>query len=243
MRVPRAYTPQALAVGQSVQLAAATSHHLLKVLRLQCGHPVALFNGDGYEYHTALEADDGKLATLTVTGVSQPRRESTLHISLGQGISRGERMDLVMQKAVELGVNNITPLWTRRAQVRLTGKRLDKRLEHWRGIIQAACEQSGRLLLPELHAATELEPWLDAPGATTRVVLDPEADTPLCALARAQRVQILIGPEGGLDKQELQAALAAGFKPVRLGARILRTETAALAALAALQTLWGDFGA
>jgi 16S rRNA (uracil1498-N3)-methyltransferase len=243
MRMPRFYTAQLLAVGQSVVLEPAASHHLLRVLRIQIGKPVLLFNGDGHEYLAVFEANEGKLARLAVTGADQPQRESALHISLGQGISRGERMDLVIQKAVELGVNNITPLWTRRSQVRLSGKRLDKRLCHWRAIVQSACEQSGRVYLPELLTAIDLNDWLEAvPRETVRIVLDPESDTTLHEVKRSKHVQVLIGPEGGFEKQEVQTAVAGGFQRVRLGARTLRTETAALAALAALQTLWGDFG-
>lgn len=243
MRLPRFYTTQALNTGESIQLEASPSHHLLRVLRLQAGEPVQLFNGNGREYRAVLEASDGKLARLAVTAEHRPQRESGLHISLGQGISRGERMDLVVQKAVELGANRITPLWTRRSQVRLSGKRLDKRQDHWRGIVQAACEQSGRVLIPELQAATGLDKWLQAPPADTlRLVLDPGADTTLHALQHPACVQVLIGPEGGFEEQEVEAAVAAGFQRIRLGARVLRTETAALATLAALQTLWGDFG-
>lgn len=243
MRTPRFYTAQPLTAGQSVQLELAASHHLLRVLRIQSGEQVLLFNGDGQEYQAVLEASEGKLARLAVTSAAQPQRESALHISLGQGISRGERMDLVIQKAVELGVNNITPLWTRRSQVQLSGKRLDKRLCHWRGIAQAACEQSGRVYVPELLAAIDLNEWLKTtPRDTVRMVLDPESDTTLHELKRSKRVQVLIGPEGGFEKQEVETAVTAGFQRIRLGARILRTETAALATLAALQTLWGDFG-
>lgn len=243
MRTPRFYTAQPLATGQSVQLEPGASHHLLRVLRIHSGEPVLLFNGDGREYQAVLQAGAGKLARLVVAGADQPQRESSLHISLGQGISRGERMDLVMQKAVELGVNSITPLWTHRSQVRLSGKRLEKRLHHWRGIVQAACEQSGRVYLPELRATSELSEWLmTVPRDTTRILLDPESTTTLQQVKRATRVQVLIGPEGGFERQEKETAVAAGFQRVRLGARILRTETATLATLAALQTLWGDFG-
>jgi len=242
MRLPRFYTTQALASGQSVQLEPAASHHLLRVLRVQGGESVILFNGDGREYRAVVEPAEGKLARLTVIRADQVECESPLRISLGQGVSRGERMDFVMQKAVELGVTTLTPLWTRRSQVRLSGQRLDKRLRHWQGIVQAACEQSGRVVLPELQAASALNDWLKVASAdTVRLVLDPDADTTLQALQRPVQVRVLIGPEGGLEKQEVETAVAAGFQRVRLGTRILRTETAALATLAALQTLWGDF--
>lgn len=242
MRIPRFHTARSLAVGQAVVLEASPSHHLLKVLRARPGDAVILFNGDGHEYRAILEGSEGKLARLAVAEQSTPQRESGLRISLGQGISRGERMDLVIQKAVELGVNEVTPLWTRRSQVRLTGQRLDKRLLHWQGIVLAACEQSGRVALPALHPASDLDDWLKAPAAGLRLLLDPEAGQALHDIAPQSRVEILLGPEGGFDREEVDGALAAGFQAVRLGPRILRTETATLATLSALQTLWGDFG-
>jgi len=242
MRVPRLYTRQSLAVGQSVVLEQAPSHHLLRVLRLQTGDRVLVFNGEGNEYRATLEGADGKLARLRLGDESEPERESNLHISLGQGVSRGERMDLVVQKAVELGVQAITPLWTHRSQVQLSGQRLDKRLSHWRGVVQAACEQSGRVHLPTLNNAARLADWLRAPlDNAAGIVLDPEADMTLHELGRRDRVRVLIGPEGGFDTEEVECAVMAGYQRVRLGPRILRTETAALATLSALQTLWGDF--
>jgi len=242
MRIPRFYTAQPLAVNQTLVLETSPSHHLLKVLRARPGDPVTLFNGDGNEYQANLEGSEGKLARLAVTSVTTPQRESGLHISLGQGISRGERMDLVIQKAVELGVAELTPLYTRRSQVQLTGQRLEKRLTHWHGIMLAACEQSGRVRLPELNAASGLEDWLTNPVTGLRLVLDPEADKVLHDIEPQNTVQLLLGPEGGLEEGEVKRASAAGFQPVRLGPRILRTETATLATLSALQTLWGDFG-
>ena len=242
MRIPRFYTAQTLAAPQSVVLEPAPSHHLLKVLRGQPGDPVLLFNGDGKEYHAILESGEGKRAHLGISSATEPQRESRLRISLGQGISRGERMDLVVQKAVELGVTQITPLWTRRSQVQLSGQRLDKRLSHWRGIVQAACEQSGRVYLPVFNQPVGLADWLattarEAPG----ILLDPEADATLHEIEPLTHTQVLIGPEGGLEQEEVEFAVAAGFRRVRLGPRILRTETATLATLAALQALWGDF--
>jgi 16S rRNA (uracil1498-N3)-methyltransferase len=242
MRIPRFYTAQTLVLHQPVVLEQAPSHHLLKVLRIQAGDSVLLFNGDGKEYQAILESSEGKRAILGISCATDRHRESRLRVSLGQGISRGERMDLVIQKAVELGVKEITPLWSRRSQVQLSGQRLDKRLSHWRGVIQAACEQSGRVRLPVLHQAVDLAEWLGAAAhGVLGIILDPEADTTLQEIEPASSVQVLVGPEGGLEHNEVGAAVAAGFRRVRLGPRILRTETAALAALAALQTLWGDF--
>jgi 16S rRNA (uracil1498-N3)-methyltransferase len=242
MRIARFYTAQTLAAHQTVVLEAGPSHHLLRVLRIQPGDRVLLFNGDGKEYHAVLESSEGKQACLSIESATEPQRESRLRIGLGQGISRGERMDLVVQKAVELGVNEITPLWTRRSQVQLSGQRLDKRLSHWRGVVHAACEQSGRVRLPVLNQAVSLTDWLatatqDTPG----IILDPEAGIALHEIGPLICVRVLIGPEGGLEQEEVGSAVAAGFQRVRLGPRILRTETATLTTLAALQTLWGDF--
>jgi 16S rRNA (uracil1498-N3)-methyltransferase len=241
MRIPRFYTEQTLVVGQSLLLEQAPSHHLARVLRLRQGDEVLLFNGNGSEFLAVYEAVEGGHARVMITGVQQPPRESVLRIHLGQGVSRGERMDMVIQKSVELGVYAITPLWTRRSQVQLSDKRLDKRLAHWQGIMQSACEQSGRVYLPSCHTPASLHDWLEQSAATTPgIVLDPEAELTFSALEPGQDLRILIGPEGGLEPEEIARAVAAGFHRIRLGPRILRTETAALTALAALQFRWGD---
>jgi 16S rRNA (uracil1498-N3)-methyltransferase len=212
------------------------------VLRIQPGGSALLFNGDGKEYQAILESSESSRARLLINSVNEPQRESGLSVSLGQGVSRGERMDLVVQKAVELGVNELTPLWTRRSQVHLKGQRLDKRLSHWRTIVNAACEQSGRVRLPRINQPVSVADWLAASThETPGIILDPEADLTLQEIGPLSCVQVLIGPEGGLEQAEVQWAVEAGFERVRLGPRILRTETATLATLAALQTLWGDF--
>ncbi len=244
MRIPRFHTEQELLPGQTVVLEEPTSHHLLHVLRMQPGESLVLFNGDGNEYQAVLEASSNKRASVLIEQVRQPDRESGLRIALGQGISRGERMDFVLQKSVELGVGSITPLWTQRCQVHISGTRLEKRLAHWRGVIRSACEQSGRVYLPELRDATQLKEWYraDARGQL-QLVLDPTASLRLSDIAPATEVRVLIGPEGGLLDEEISKAEQSGFLRIRLGPRILRTETAALAAVAALQTLWGDLSA
>lgn len=241
MRLPRFHTAQPLAVDARIVLEPGPSHHLLKVLRVHPGEALILFNGDGREYRATLESGDGKQARVTVTEADSPQRESRLRITLGQGVSRGERMDHVMQKAVELGVCGIAPLWTRRSQVHLSGARLEKRLAHWQGVLLAACEQSGRVRVPVLEDARTLARWLEKPAEGCRLLLDPAARTVLADIEPQDTVQLLIGPEGGFEGGEIEQATAAGFQPVRLGPRVLRTETAALATLAALQTLWGDF--
>jgi len=241
MRTPRFYTNQALHKNQSVLLEQTPSHHLIRVLRSKPGSTVVLFNGDGCEYQAVYTEDEDKLARVLIASVAEPVRESRLRIHIGQGISRGERMDLVMQKSVELGVQAITPLWTRRSQVRLDEKRLAKRLSHWEGIVVSACEQSGRVQLPSLSSACGLQDWLNTRNENdTSLVLDPAAEQVLSDVRPNQQVRVLIGPEGGLEDSEIEKAVGAGFSRVKLGPRVLRTETAALAILAAMQTLWGD---
>ncbi|MGD2075805.1 MAG: 16S rRNA (uracil(1498)-N(3))-methyltransferase [Gammaproteobacteria bacterium] len=246
MRVSRIYTSRALESACSVTLEPETSHYLVRVLRLRSGRSLVVFNGDGSEYAAVVKDAHPTHAVVLIGERRVPTRESPLCISLGQGVSRGERMDFVLQKSVELGVASVTPLWTRHAQIRLTDKRLEKRLAHWRGIVRSACEQSGRAVLPELHPARGLSQWLAAPQSRDvhhKLVLDPSATVHLKELDPAMHVSILVGPEGGLDDEELLQATSQGFERIRLGPRVLRTETATIAVLAALQTLWGDFSA
>jgi len=239
--VPRFYTEQSLSPGQKVILEETSSHHLLRVLRLKPGESLLLFNGNGKEYRAILEEAGKKQATVLVQDSRQPDRESKLHITLGQGVSRGERMDFVLQKSVELGVGSITPLWTKRSQVQLSGKRLEKRLSHWRGVIRSACEQSGRVCLPKLQHPAKLRDWHSINWKQSlQLVLDPAASLQLSDLIPAREIRILIGPEGGLEGEEISMVEESGFKRIRLGPRILRTETAALASVAAVQALWGD---
>ncbi|HED18387.1 MAG TPA: 16S rRNA (uracil(1498)-N(3))-methyltransferase, partial [Gammaproteobacteria bacterium] len=217
MRISRFYTGQQLADRKTVELDEETSHYLYRVLRLKNGAPLILFNGDGCDYHAILDTVGETLVNAAIQRAEQTSRESSLDITLGQGISRGERMDFVLQKSVELGVNTITPVWTNRSQVHLHGKRLEKRMAHWQGVIRSACEQSGRSVLPELGNACPLSDWCTETQAPLQLVLDPGADINLGALAPANRIHILIGPEGGLDADETEFAVSAGFQRVRLG--------------------------
>lgn len=240
MRLSRFHIDQPLTEDTDILLDERNSHYLLRVLRLKPGDPLILFNGDGYEYNAILEQSTKKQATVRLQTRQSPQRESPLHIEIGQGVARGERMDFVLQKSVELGVNSITPLWTRRSQVRLDDKRLEKRLTHWRGVVHSACEQSGRVHVPSLQTPLDLDTWLTTPADGLNLVLSPHSDMTLKDLQPATRVRVLVGPEGGLEDGEINAAEANDFQTVCLGPRILRTETAALATLTALQTLWGD---
>ncbi|MEH6639936.1 MAG: 16S rRNA (uracil(1498)-N(3))-methyltransferase [Porticoccaceae bacterium] len=275
MRIPRIYTPEVLALDGTVALDAQSSRHLLSVLRLKPGAELILFNGfsngNGGEYRgvlldhrdlgqsvsplgQTLNKNSGKksrstkiekVATVSIKKFIEVNRESPLSIELGIGISRGERMDWVIQKSTELGVQKIIPLFTERTEVKLDGERLDKKCTHWRQIAISACEQSGRTRLPEIAEPIALADWL--PEASPRFVLDPEAGTQLVAKdvkseAKPTGVVLLVGPEGGLSESEVQQSVAKGFVGITLGPRILRTETAPLAAITQCQTLWGDFG-
>jgi 16S rRNA (uracil1498-N3)-methyltransferase len=243
MHIPRFYTEQVLNPGDTLLLRETASHHLLRVLRLQPGEKVILFNGDGHECLAIVKAGEKRRARVCIQTCERPLRESPLHIELGQGIARGDRMDLVLQKSVELGVNSITPLWTRRSRVQLKDSRLDRKLQHWNGVIRSACEQSGRLRLTKLHKPVSLETWCsETPENTLQLILDPLATSGPQQFQPPRNIRLLVGPESGLDENETSLAAQAGFRPVRLGPRILRTETAALAAITAVQLLWGDLG-
>lgn len=249
MRLTRIHHPQPLAEGQETALEESASTHVLRVLRLRPGAVLRLFDGSGNEYEAVLAGNAGGRARVRIGGRQTPGAlESPLAVTLAQGISRGERMDLTLQKSVELGVRRIVPLVTAHTQVRLSGERLERRHRHWEGVIVAACEQCGRALVPELLPAVTLDQWLDRSGPEAgdalRLVLDHRAERRLRELsAPTGGVTLLIGPEGGLEETEIAAAeRRAGYLPLGLGPRVLRTETAGLAALTALQTLWGDMG-
>ncbi|MCC6473227.1 MAG: 16S rRNA (uracil(1498)-N(3))-methyltransferase [Burkholderiales bacterium] len=235
----RLHVEEDLACGREVALSAAARRHAA-ALRLREGDAVILFDGRGGEYAARLErAGHERLVarTLAFAGVE---RESPLRIRLAVGLSAGERMDYLVQKATELGAAAIVPLLTERCVVRLDAERAARRLEHWRAIAIAACEQCGRNRIPEIGAIAPLDELLRAPAQGERLVLDPEARHRLGDVPRSQTVVLLAGPEGGLSQGERDRAAAAGFMPIRFGPRTLRTETAPLAALAALQALQGD---
>jgi 16S rRNA (uracil1498-N3)-methyltransferase len=218
--------------GSEVRLHADAAHHAVRVLRLAVGEPVVVFDGLGGEFEARITRID--------------RGDSPLHIRLVQGLSSGDRMDITLQKAVELGVAAIQPVATERSVVKLKDERAQRRAEHWQNLVISACEQCGRNRVPEVSPLMSLPDWLaqldmPAPDDEARLLLSPAATVRLKALSPAPRMTLLVGPEGGLSPAEAQLAQSRGFKPVRLGPRILRTETAALAALSAIQALWGDF--
>ena len=245
--MPRFYCPVPLQVGQRVSLPDAVTRHAIGALRLREGDAVTLFNGDGYEYDGVLAAHASlKEAGVQLLASQLADRESPLRVTLAQGISSGDRMDITLQKSVEMGVMAIQPLNMRRSIVRLSGDKLEKRRAHWQAVVVSACEQCGRNVVPEVLPILDFADWRRAQNVTSGLLLllDPEAESSLPnlnALERGSAVTLLAGPEGGFDPVESTMAKAAGFVGVRLGPRVLRTETAALAALAAMQVLWGDY--
>lgn len=240
--MPRIYTPAPITPDSEVIIEGSAANHIGRVLRLRTGDEITLFNGEGGEYPATLTAIERQQVHAQV-GAFNPREcESPLLITLAQGISRGERMDYTLQKSVELGVNRIVPLITERCGVKLDEKRAAKRLQHWQGVIISACEQCGRNRIPELLPITSLSSWLDQQGtAGLNLVLHHRATLSLAGLAKPNTpVTFLIGPEGGLSNSEINATEQCSFQGIQLGPRILRTETAGVAALTALQTRWGD---
>lgn len=238
----RLYCDLALSPGAEIALPEAAARHAVNVLRLQVGDPLILFNGAGGEYRASLVAVNKREARARIIEFDAVECESPVDITLALGISAGERMDYSLQKATELGVTAIQPLATERSVVKLSGERADKRLQHWQHVVIAACEQCGRNRVPAVAPVQKLYAYLAAVERNKRLLmLSPDADTPLKRVAPTTAVVLLIGAEGGLAPSEHQAARAGGFEAVKLGPRVLRTETAPVAALAVLQALWGDF--
>ena len=242
MRLTRVYVDAPLAAGTRVTLEGGAASHVTRVLRLRVGEALTLFNGSGGEYAASIEQSQGGRVAVAIGGQRAIERESPLALTLAQGVSRGERMDLVVQKATELGVSGLVPVLTERSVVRLTAQQAERRLNHWRAIAVAACEQSGRNRLPAIAAPVPLKDFLrSGTDGMTRLLLSPGAGATLADVPRpVTAVTVLIGPEGGLAQAEQEAAVAAGFKAVRLGPRVLRTETAAIVALTLLQREFGD---
>jgi len=240
VRIPRLYTPAALAPGICTELAPASNRRLQRVLRLRDGDLLILFNGDGHDYAARLQTSGREQARAEILERRTNACESPLHISLLQGISRGERMDFTLQKAVELGVSAVYPVFCERSVVRLEGKRAQRRFNHWQGVIISACEQSGRSRLPELHPPQDLNDVFGKLPPGQRLLPEPGSSAGLASLTASPELVLLVGPEGGLSEGESARAHEARFQSVHLGPRILRTETAGVATLAALQALWGD---
>ena len=259
MSPPRFYLDQPLAPGARFDLPPGPARHAARALRLSVDDAITLFDGRGGEYTARIERIQKDTVAVSVTGFAAIERESRLRVMLAQGISSGERMDYTLQKAVELGVTAIQPIAAKRSVVKLTGERADKRVAHWQGVVASACEQCGRNQVPTVAAPLTLAHWLSHTNfhglqpvesrsplgqrsGGRLLFLSPLAEARLADLPAATATDCLVaGPEGGFEADEIAALHASGAIAVRLGPRVLRTETAALAALAAMQTLWGDF--
>jgi 16S rRNA (uracil1498-N3)-methyltransferase len=241
VRIPRLYLPQPLHSGREIELNDESAHYVRSVLRLKTGAALVIFDGSGAEFSARLQHVGRRCVVAEIGRSQEGRGEPTIRIELGLGISRGERMDFAIQKAVELGVFKITPLLMTRCVAQLRGERRQQKHRHWLKIAQSASEQSGRSRVPELTPPTDLNTWLATPQGL-KLILDPSAEHTLAKLEpQDEQICLLSGPEGGFSDAERAAAIAADFVPIRMGPRTLRTETAALAAITAIQTLWGDF--
>lgn len=244
MKSIRIYQAEAFEINQTVALDKNASNHLLRVLRLKSGQSITLFNGNGGEYLAILQAT-GKNASVHIQSFTKTHSESPLKIHLLQGISKAEHMDIAIQKSIELGVNKITPLICQRSVVNLKAERAEKKRLHWQNIAISACEQSGRNFLPDISPIAKFATHIGASNnqaqAPLKLLLDPLSSNRIKSLQPdTQHLCILIGPEGGLSESEIKLAQANGFIGIQFGPRILRTETAALAAIANAQLLWGD---
>ena len=243
MRLTRVFIDAPLEPGTRVTLEGNAASHLTRVLRLRVGASLALFNGQGGEYSASIDKAHGGTVIVAVGGHTPMERESPLELTLAQGVSRGERMDLVVQKATELGATHLVPVLTERSIVKLAGEQAQRKLAHWRAIAIAACEQSGRNGPPQVSPPVGFAQFLAGTAAqATRLILTPSSRLRIPDVPRPTHgVTVLVGPEGGLTEEEQERAVAAGFIGVRMGPRVLRTETAALAALTLLQREFGDF--
>jgi 16S rRNA (uracil1498-N3)-methyltransferase len=246
--IPRFHCPFPLAPGAQVDLPEAAAHHALKVLRLKPGAPLILFDGRGGEWQAQIVGASGTARTApvraTLESFDENNNESPLHITLVQGLPAGDKMDWVVEKSVELGVAVIQPVAAKRSVVKLSAERMARRVTHWNHIVSAACEQCGRNLVPLVAPVLDLPQYLaNAKGQNAiRLLLTPDAEIALRELpAPTLPIVFMVGPEGGWDEGEVQAAQVVGFQPIRLGPRVMRTETAGAAVLAAMQAQWGDF--
>lgn len=242
MRLTRCHVDTGLSLGASLALPDAAANHLARVLRLREGDACVLFNGDGHDYDARITAISKRGVLADIVGARAVENESPLRVTLLQGIARGEKMDLILQKATELGVSAILPVMAERTEVKLDAERAEKRVAHWHSVIASACEQSGRARLPALSPPPSLADAARAVDAeATKLTLDPTGEVSLATVAvTAGAVVVAIGPEGGWSPRDRDTLAAAGFTGLRLGPRILRTETAGLAAIAALQSRFGD---
>jgi 16S rRNA (uracil1498-N3)-methyltransferase len=245
VRLTRVHVTENMQSGTRIAVEGTAANHITRVLRLRAGQPLTLFNGNGAEYAATILELHRDAVVVEVGQEQAMNRESPLPLTLAQGISRGERMDWILQKATELGGSRIVPVFTERSVVRLDAKQAERKLQHWRAIAIAACEQCGRNTVPEIAPPTDVFEYLGHGVAphTTRLLLSPTSDVSMDEVGMSTAgVTVLIGPEGGLTETEQEVALRSGFTSVRMGPRVLRTETAAIAALTILQHRFGDLG-
>ena len=243
MRVTRLYVAVPLLVGARIALPETAAGHLVRVLRAQAGDACVLFNGDGHDYDARIVAAGKRDAEVEILAARAVGNESPLRLVLLQALARGEKMDWILQKATELGVVAIVPVTSERSEVRLDGERADKRIAHWRSVVVSACEQSGRATVPAVAMPGSLaQAMADLPATARRLLLDPQATQGMRKLdLAAGGIVLAIGPEGGWSARDLASLRGNGFEGLRLGPRVLRTETAGIAAIAALQACHGDF--
>ncbi len=244
MRRTRIFVDRPLRAGAEFVLANAAAHHISRVLRLRPGHPLILFDGHGGEYDAEISRLDKRYVEVHTHRHLEVDRESPLHITLVQGISRGQKMDFILQKAVELGIYRIVLVTTEFGNVRLDKERQQKKIEHWQNVVIGACEQCGRNKIPELVAPSGLDESFETGNRKDmmKVVLHPGIGKSLSELAKPKDgITLMAGPEGGFSDNEIEKARSAGHTVINIGPRILRTETTALAAVSVCQMLWGDF--
>lgn len=241
MRVPRLYIPQTLNANSEVLLVDDAAHYISKVLRLRPEDYVKLFNGSDGEFEGRITAVEKKSVTVQLEEALAGGADPSLAIHLGLGLSRGERMDYAIQKATEAGVSSITPLLTERCEVKLKGDRVDNRMSHWERIAISACEQSGRCTVPIIEPPLSLSDWLALPRSGASFVLDHRGEQGFPELKNPEAITFLIGPEGGLSEDEVKLAHDNSFSGLRIGPRVLRTETAPIVAITLAQHLWGDY--
>lgn len=243
MRIPRVYVDAELQENTRFTLPDATFQHLCKVLRLKSGHPIRLFNGQGGQYHATLADVEKRQAKADITEFEPLYNESPLKVTVGQTLSRGERMDYAIQKSVEAGVYAIQPLFSERCEVKLNDSRIEKRLNHWQQVAISAAEQSGRGIVPKVYPPIALDSWVAECSDLLKFTLHHHSAKPLknFTCPANNYISLLIGPEGGLTEEEVKLSITHDFNPIALGPRVLRTETAPVIALGVLNLLWGDF--
>ena len=241
MRIPRVYHPESLKEVKYCFLSDDAAHHISKVLRMKVGQQIILFDGSNYIFNAIIEDINKKQVSVKITSSEFDDRESPLHLHLGQVMSRGDKMEFTIQKSVELGVNVITPLWSNRCGVKLDQERMAKKLQQWQKIAIAACEQCGRNVIPEIRPTMKLQDWCAEEDNALKLNLHPRASNTIKTLPGAtNKIRLLIGSEGGLSAEEIVQTVEQGFTEIQLGKRVLRTETASLATIAALQLQLGD---